>query len=115
MPEGDTVHRVTRILGRELSGRVLDALELHDRGPLRELSGRRVEAVAAIAPHRTRLWVYGWAGKPCLDCGTPIVRFLQGDMGRSTWFCPSCQPQDPVPAAASGGTAAGVVEPGRFR
>jgi endonuclease-8 len=286
MPEGDTVHRVTRILARELSGRVLDALELHDRGPVPELSGRRIEAVEARGKHMlvhieggwtlrvhlgmhgrwrrqhalearprqttvvitsgrttyacarayraellrtrhlraharlarlgpdlladppaigdavararlpanaereiadllldqrvaagigniyksevlferrihprtlvralgpeslralyaeaahllrlslltrgrspapvrrrsrptgTRLWVYGRAGKPCLDCGTPVVWFRQGDMGRSTWFCPGCQPLDPVPVAASGGTAAGVVEPGGFR
>ena len=29
--------------------------------------------------------------KPCYDCGTPIERILQGDMGRSTYFCPECQ------------------------
>lgn len=43
-------------------------------------------------PTTQRLWVYGRAGRPCLDCGTPIERFLQGDMGRSTYFCPVCQP-----------------------
>lgn len=43
-------------------------------------------------PSSQRLWVYMRAGKPCLDCGTPIERFLQGDMGRSTYFCPKCQP-----------------------
>jgi endonuclease-8 len=42
-------------------------------------------------PSSQRLWVYGRAGDPCLDCGTPVQRFLQGDMGRSTYFCPSCQ------------------------
>jgi endonuclease-8 len=40
-----------------------------------------------------RLWVYMRHGRPCLDCGTAIERFLQGDMGRSTYFCPHCQPQ----------------------
>lgn len=263
MPEGDTVHRIARILGRELTGRTLDGLELHDRGPVRELEGRRIEAVEARGKHtlvhiegdwtlrvhlgmhgkwrrqharearpgrltvaivsgdtawvcagayraellrtrslranprlarlgpdllaepapieealarallpahahreigdllldqrvasgigniyksevlferrvhpRTRvedlgpdglrriledaarllrldlltrgptpvpirrretpsarrLWVYGRAGRPCLDCGTPIERFLQGDAGRITYFCPRCQP-----------------------
>jgi endonuclease-8 len=43
-------------------------------------------------PSAQRLWVYRRAGSPCLDCGTPIERFLQGDMGRSTYFCPVCQP-----------------------
>lgn len=42
-------------------------------------------------PSSQRLWVYRRAGRPCLDCGTAIERFLQGDMGRSTYFCPVCQ------------------------
>lgn len=46
-------------------------------------------------PSSQRLWVYGRAGEPCLDCGTRIERFLQGDMGRSTYFCPACQPERP--------------------
>jgi endonuclease VIII len=43
-------------------------------------------------PSSQRLWVYLRHGKPCLDCGTPVERFLQGDMARSTYFCPHCQP-----------------------
>ena len=43
-------------------------------------------------PSSARLWVYGRMNKPCRDCGTPIQRFLQGDMGRRTYFCPGCQP-----------------------
>jgi endonuclease VIII len=42
-------------------------------------------------PTLQRLWVYMRQGKPCFDCGTPVERFLQGDMGRSTYFCPTCQ------------------------
>ena len=42
-------------------------------------------------PSSHRFWVYMRAGKPCLDCGTRIERFLQGDMARSTYFCPKCQ------------------------
>jgi endonuclease VIII len=42
-------------------------------------------------PGSQRLWAYGRAGKPCLECGAPIERFLQGDMGRSTYWCPVCQ------------------------
>jgi formamidopyrimidine-DNA glycosylase len=33
--------------------------------------------------------VYGREGEPCLTCGTPIRRIVQGQ--RSTFFCPSCQ------------------------
>lgn len=39
-----------------------------------------------------RFWVYGREGAPCLECETPVRRFLQGDAGRSTYFCPRCQP-----------------------
>jgi len=35
--------------------------------------------------------VYGRAGGPCRGCKTPIVRELIA--GRSTFFCPMCQPQ----------------------
>lgn len=34
--------------------------------------------------------VYGRAGKPCSRCGTAIERMKQA--GRSTFFCPQCQP-----------------------
>jgi endonuclease VIII len=43
-------------------------------------------------PSSARLWVYGREGKPCLECESPIERFLQGDMGRSTYVCSRCQP-----------------------
>jgi len=34
--------------------------------------------------------VYDHAGEPCRTCRTPIERIVQG--GRSTYFCPRCQP-----------------------
>jgi endonuclease VIII len=43
-------------------------------------------------PTRQRFWVYMRRGEPCFDCKTPIEMFLQGDMARSTYFCPRCQP-----------------------
>ncbi len=33
--------------------------------------------------------VYGRAGKPCFECGTPVERIVLG--GRSAHFCPRCQ------------------------
>jgi formamidopyrimidine-DNA glycosylase len=36
-----------------------------------------------------RLRVYDREGEPCVVCGTPIRRIVQG--GRSTFFCPKCQ------------------------
>lgn len=38
-----------------------------------------------------RYWVYGRGGEPCLECRTPIRVRRQGDAGRTTYFCPSCQ------------------------
>lgn len=38
----------------------------------------------------SRLDVYDRAGKPCRRCRTPIARIAQA--GRSTYFCPCCQP-----------------------
>jgi formamidopyrimidine-DNA glycosylase len=37
--------------------------------------------------------VYDRAGKPCRVCKTPIERIVLG--GRSTHFCPKCQPRHP--------------------
>lgn len=35
--------------------------------------------------------VYDRAGDPCFTCGTAILRVVQG--GRSTFYCPHCQPR----------------------
>jgi formamidopyrimidine-DNA glycosylase len=40
--------------------------------------------------------VYDRESLPCRRCRTPIERVVQA--GRSTYFCPSCQPPDPKPA-----------------
>ncbi len=65
------------------------------------IRGKRPGAVRRRAtPTSRRLWVYGRAGKPCLDCGTPVERFLQGDHGRSTYFCPGCQGEGAPPLSA---------------
>ena len=36
-------------------------------------------------------FVYGRLGEPCRVCGAAIKSFGQG--GRSTFFCPGCQPK----------------------
>jgi formamidopyrimidine-DNA glycosylase len=38
-----------------------------------------------------KLLVYGRAGQPCRRCGANIIRLVQA--GRSTFFCPVCQPE----------------------
>jgi endonuclease VIII len=45
-------------------------------------------------PRRTEphgLAVYDRAGRPCRVCGTAITVRRQGEAGRSTWWCPTCQ------------------------
>ena len=43
--------------------------------------------------------VYGRRDEPCDRCGTPIAHTQVA--GRTTWFCPTCQPEDPAQAARS--------------
>jgi formamidopyrimidine-DNA glycosylase len=43
--------------------------------------------------------VYGRRDEPCDRCGTPIARTRVA--GRTTWFCPTCQPEEPAQAARS--------------
>jgi formamidopyrimidine-DNA glycosylase len=43
--------------------------------------------------------VYGRRDEPCDRCGTPIARTQVA--GRTTWFCPRCQPDAPAQAARS--------------
>jgi endonuclease-8 len=52
-------------------------------------------------PRRTRsgldgasLWVYGRGGRACFRCRTRIRVRRQGDLGRTTFWCPRCQAAD---------------------
>jgi len=44
---------------------------------------------------RNDFLVYGRAGTPCVRCGTTVESLSQG--GRTTHFCPTCQPSLPGP------------------
>jgi endonuclease VIII len=35
--------------------------------------------------------VYGRKGRPCYACGDAVAMMRQGEMNRSTYFCPTCQ------------------------
>lgn len=70
-----------------------DFVELFQRA--RRLLQRNVSGT----PRRTRfgtdgqrLWVYNRSGEKCLVCGDTIRMQRQGDLGRSTYWCPTCQP-----------------------
>lgn len=39
----------------------------------------------------SRSWVYERSGEPCHECGARIEMRRQGDLGRSTYYCPTCQ------------------------
>ncbi|HEX4323656.1 MAG TPA: bifunctional DNA-formamidopyrimidine glycosylase/DNA-(apurinic or apyrimidinic site) lyase [Gaiellaceae bacterium] len=43
--------------------------------------------------------VYGRRDEPCDRCGTPIARTQVA--GRTTWYCPTCQPEEPAQTASS--------------
>jgi formamidopyrimidine-DNA glycosylase len=101
--------RVAAGIGNVWKSEVLFACRVHPRarvgalgrGTLRELfetaarlmganlATRRRESVPLRRrpePGSVRLWVYGRAGKGCMECGGVIERFLQGEMGRSTYW-----------------------------
>lgn len=42
-----------------------------------------------------KVWVYGRSGEPCLRCGATVAMKRQGELARSTYFCPSCQTAEP--------------------
>jgi endonuclease-8 len=106
--------RVASGIGNVYKSEVLFEVRVHPRTKLRELSDEQLITIFETAarlmrlhlltrrrtsvplrrrgqPSSQRLWVYGRAGKPCVECGASIERFLQGDMARSTYFCPHCQ------------------------
>jgi endonuclease-8 len=74
----------------QLSDTQLGQLIHHARSLLRRNLGGQ--------PRRTRfgrdghrVWVYGRSGQACFVCGTRIRMQHQGDLGRSTYWCPECQ------------------------
>lgn len=113
---GDLVmdQRVAAGIGNIYKSETLFECRVHPRTPVHRLGEAGIRAVyekaAALLrlnllirthrsapvrrrerPTRQRFWVYLRKSRPCLDCGTPIERILQGDGGRSTYFCPACQ------------------------
>ena len=59
-----------------------------------EANKDRVERTTTGSLRGTTDWVYGRAGKPCLRCGTRIIKGQLGDDPlrlRDTYWCPNCQ------------------------
>jgi endonuclease-8 len=61
-----------------------------DAGGVTRGGGRRTTGRARLDAN---LWVYERQRQPCLVCGTPVERKLQGPDPRATWWCPRCQPR----------------------
>jgi endonuclease-8 len=59
------------------------------------VAARQLQANLGHAERRTHpagLAVYGRRGLPCRRCGTPVRMARHGDLARSTYWCPACQP-----------------------
>jgi endonuclease-8 len=72
----------------------LAAIDLETRRRLLETASTLLRRNLSGGPRKTvpeGLAVYDRAGRPCRRCGTLVRHRRQGEQGRSTWWCPTCQ------------------------
>ncbi len=82
--------RPAQSVARDELDRTWDALlPLMWRGT--ERYGKTATTSPEMQADGTLHWVYRRKGRPCLRCSTPIEMVRQGDLDRSTYFCPQCQ------------------------
>jgi endonuclease-8 len=81
-----------RLGGLVLLLRQLMQKNVDGRDPLFPRAARVTVDTKAPARPSSPVAVYGKAGRPCPVCGTPIAMRRQGELPRSTYFCPQCQP-----------------------
>ena len=77
---------------RELSDDDLDRVISKARALMSANLSRRSPSGRTLAGSE-RPWVYRRRGRPCRRCGTLIRMRRQGEDGRSTYWCPTCQPE----------------------
>ncbi len=73
----------------------LAAFDAAARRRVWEVAARQLQANLDRPGRRTHpqgVAVYGRAGQPCPSCGTPVRIARHGDLNRSTYWCPRCQP-----------------------
>jgi endonuclease-8 len=73
----------------------LSAFDDADRRAVWEVAARQLQANLDGPGRRTHpqgLAVYGRRGLPCPACAGPISTARHGDLNRSTFWCPRCQP-----------------------
>jgi endonuclease-8 len=71
--------------------RRLDALTEDELRALVERASASLRAQVELGHGRRPRAVYGHTGRPCPRCGTAIRSRVQGDDGRTTYWCPGCQ------------------------
>ncbi|MEP3481684.1 MAG: DNA-formamidopyrimidine glycosylase family protein [Fuerstiella sp.] len=83
---------------------LVSQLSHHQLLGIRDMSVKLMKRNLRNAPRQTRfaadsqkLWVYGRQDQPCFVCGQDIQMMRQGELGRSTYFCPRCQPKVGAP------------------
>jgi DNA-formamidopyrimidine glycosylase len=81
-------------IGAAELGRFLDLLVPIMQAAARP-GGRMIRLPAELEARGHRRWVYRRRGQPCLTCGAPIELVRQGQLGRTSYFCPRCQPLNP--------------------
>ncbi|NNL12761.1 MAG: Fpg/Nei family DNA glycosylase [Acidimicrobiia bacterium] len=102
--------RVMAGVGNVYKSEVLFLERLHPLTPLSDLGSQQLIGLATrsrrlLWANRVRstrnttgygrnahLWVYGRAHRSCRRCGTSIERDELGEHGRTTYWCPRCQP-----------------------
>jgi formamidopyrimidine-DNA glycosylase len=84
---------MTRVEAEELAKSIVESLRVtlgHEDSP---------EPITYVEEGgENRFLVYDREGDPCYTCGTAILRIVQG--GRSTFYCPYCQPKAKKPGKA---------------
>jgi endonuclease VIII len=71
--------------------RALGSLGDSEAGAIIEAVRPRMMRSAMLGHRAIEPRVYGFAGRSCPRCGTPIVARGQGDANRTTYWCPGCQ------------------------
>jgi endonuclease VIII len=112
VPLGEAVMNQTIVcgIGNIYKSEVLFILQLDPFAAVAKFSNDELRRIIAKAryllrlnsggPNRTtrfgsdagRMWVYGRSGTPCPKCGAIIRLRRQGEAGRTTCWCPDCQP-----------------------
>lgn len=68
---------------------LLDYLQLTHR--LMRLNRKSGKRTTRFAGDGVRFWVYGRSGQACFECADKVRIRRQGDAGRTTYWCPTCQ------------------------